>query len=81
MSSRKLAKINNMMDKEFISFVKKFTFVKQKSPNNPQFVNKLEKAMDEDYKELGKEMSYDILNSIPYALPYDKQDKVLFHKK
>lgn len=81
MSSRKLAKMNNMMDKELISLVKKFTFIKQKSPNNPKFVKKLEKAMEQDYKELGKQMPYDILNSIQDALPYEKQDKELFHKK
>ena len=77
MSSRKLAKVNTMMDKEFISFGKNFTFIKQKSPNNPKFVKKLENAMEQDYKELGKQMPYDILSSIQDALPYEKQDKEL----
>ncbi len=81
MSPTKLTKVNNIMDKELISFIKNFTFVKQKSPNNPRFVKKLENAMKQDYKKLGNDMPNDILNSIPDALPYEKQDKVLFHKK
>ena len=81
MSSAKLAKVSHMMDKELISFIKNFTFVKKRSPHNTKFVQRLEKAMKQDYKELGNEISNDILNSIPDALPYEKQDKVLFHKK